>query len=99
MLKPTALLAPLALAACVSNITPQQTAADRAFVLPTGQQLTVSRYGNRAIVSYPSNYPLTDAETVSYIEDATGCRAGAQQSSNAAEPSSTLTETYALLCG
>jgi len=99
MLKPAALLAPLALAACVTNTPPLQTTADRTFALPTGQQLTVSRYGNSAILSYPSSYPLTDAETVSYIEDATGCRAGAQQSSNAAEPSTTLTETYALLCG
>ena len=99
MLKPAALLAPLALAACVTTTTPLQTTADRAFALPTGQQLTVSRYGNSAILSYPSSYPLTDAETVSYIEDATGCRAGALQSSNAAVAGPTLTETYALLCG
>ena len=99
MLKSAALLAPLALAACVANTTPLQTTSDRAFALPTGQQLTVSRYGNSAVVSYPSSYPLTDAETVSYIEDATGCGAGAQQSSNAAQAGNTLTETYALLCG
>lgn len=99
MLKPIpALIATLSLSACVTS-APTGPLADtaRLFSLADGSQLTVTTDGRRAELRYPARYPLTDAETASYVEDATNCAPGRLLSRSSDGYDAQL--SYALNCG
>ncbi len=100
MLKPiAALIATLCLTACV---TPEPSPGPRPdtarlFTLADGSQLTVMTDGRQAHLRYPARYPLTDAETASYVEDATNCAPGRLLSSSS--DGYDALRSYALNCG
>ena len=99
MLKPIpALLATLSLAACVTT-TPTGPRPDiaRQFSLADGSSLTITSDGRDVLLRYPADYPLTDAETASYVEDTTNCQIGRLLSSSY-DGYDTL-RRYALNCG
>jgi len=99
MLKPIpALMATLCLTACVTS-TPTGPRPDiaRQFSLTDGSQLTVMTDGRQAQLRYPARYPLTDAETASYVEDATNCAPGRLLSSSS--DGYDALRSYALNCG
>lgn len=99
MLKPIpALIATLCLTACVTTdpSVPQRDIA-RQFTLADGSRLTVMTDGHQAQLRYPARYPLTDAETASYVEDATNCAPGRLLSSSS--DGYDTTRSYALNCG
>ncbi|MDZ4311065.1 MAG: hypothetical protein U1A24_10985 [Cypionkella sp.] len=100
MLKPTAaLIATLCLAACVTPTPSPGPRPDiaRLFTLADGSQLTVVTDGRQAQLRYPARYPLTDAETASYVEDATNCAPGRLLSSSS--DGYDILRSYALNCG
>lgn len=98
-MKPVAaLLITLFLTACVSPapIGPRPDSA-RQFTLADGSALTVTSNGREAQLRYPARYRLTDAETASYVEDATGCTPGRGLGSSSDGYDAFI--TYALNCG
>lgn len=104
MFKPLpAMLVACALTACVApdpidtgNI--RQIGQTRQFTLANGDRLNVTPQGAKAILVYPDDYPLTDAEAASYIQDGTGCRAGALIDSFDNRSNRATNRTYALDC-
>lgn len=100
MVKPglfVALLGAASLAACVATV-PSDPNPARQFRLPTGEALYVTREGQSAVLIYPATYPLTDAETASYVMDATGCRPGALTNTGINPTSAARTAIYSLIC-
>jgi hypothetical protein len=99
MLKPIpALMATLCLTACVTSMpTGPRPDIARQFSLTDGSQLTVMTDGRQAQLRYPARYPLTDAETASYVEDATNCAPGRLLSSSS--DGYDALRSYALNCG
>jgi hypothetical protein len=98
------LMASLALTACVTTVpdnpdgSGRQIGEIRQFILPTRDRLNVTRQGAQVLLEYPIDYPLTDAEAASYVEDATGCRPGALLASSSTQYNRAIHRTYALTC-
>jgi hypothetical protein len=95
---PLVILTTLALTACVaSTAAPPAVTNSQDFALADGSTITVRHRGLQADLIYLSHYRLTDAEAASYIEDGTGCRAGALQGSML-QDDGVILRNYSLIC-